>query len=107
MKANDRGKRPDNLTLVIIAMAAACVVLLVVVVVLGVRYLGSRDSDDATPTVAGLATSEPTQEPTETPVPVETPSGCGVDASYQLVGIASLLHVRERTPVDRILGRVE
>lgn len=74
MKANDRGQRPDNLTLVIIAMAVACVVLLVVVIVLGVTYLGSRDSDDATPTMAGLVTQAPTELPSETAAPGETPS---------------------------------
>ena len=74
MKANDGGKRPDNLTLLVIALAVLCVVVLVVVIVLGVRYLGSRDSDDATPTVAGLVTLTATQAPADTTVPAETPS---------------------------------
>ena len=74
MKANDRGKQSDNLTMVVIALAAACVVLLVVVIVLGVIYLGSRDSDEATPTMASAATLAPTQAPTESAAPAETPS---------------------------------
>jgi hypothetical protein len=58
----------------VIALAAACVVVLVVVIVLGVTYLGSRDSEDATPTVASLATLTPTETPTESAGPAETPS---------------------------------
>jgi hypothetical protein len=74
MKANEREKRPDNLTLLVIALAVLCVVVLVVVIVLGVRVLGSRNSDDATPTVASLVTLTATQAPAETAVSAETPS---------------------------------